>query len=381
MASAAGASGASALYSRLELKQIPGLDGVRMIAVFLVMLYHFGIPYVPGARGVTMFFVLSGFLITWLLLKEQAVTGTVSIRDFYWRRSLRIFPAFYAFWLLLVAEGLLRDGNPPSAHSWSAFFYVSNYYSALNDYPTNGFSHTWSLGVEEQFYLVWPALFIWLGRDLRRMTRVLVGLIATVSLYRVVLAYGFDVSSNYIYSAFDTRLDNLLIGCLAAVAVYRRSWSWLWDRTCGHWAMPLLTIVGVQISLQLWRMNAVPRYQDVLGYLVDPLLFALFILQVVALSGTRVWSWLDSGPARFLGRISYPLYLYQQVTLYRGKVIAADYPVLVQLGVAVALTVAVASGSYYLIERPFLRLKHRFSPIDRLRAASGDGRVARVASL
>lgn len=373
--------GAAALYSRLESKQIPGLDGVRMIAVFLVMLYHFGIPYVPGARGVTMFFVLSGFLITWLLLKEQAATGTVSVRDFYWRRALRIFPAFYAFWLLLVAEGLLRDGNPPSAHSWSAFFYVSNYYSALNDHPVNGFSHTWSLGVEEQFYLLWPAVFIWLSRDLRRLTHALVGLIAGISLYRVVLAYGLDVTSNYIYSAFETRVDNLLVGCLAAVVVYRRSWSWLWDRACGHWAMPLLTIAGVMASLQVWRMDIVPRYQDVLGYLVDPLLFALFIPQVITLSGTKAWSWLDSAPARFLGRISYPLYLYQQVTLYRGKVIAADYPVWVQLGVAVALTVVVAAGSYYLIERPFLRLKRRFSPVDRLGVASGDSGMARAASL
>ncbi len=373
--------GAAALYSRIALKQIPGLDGVRMIAVFLVMLYHFGIPYVPGGHGVTMFFVLSGFLITWLLLKEQAATGGISVRDFYWRRALRIFPAFYAFWLLIAAEGLLRDGNAPEAHAWSAFFYVSNYYSALNDHPVNGFSHTWSLGVEEQFYLLWPAFFIYLSRDLRRMTTVLMGVIGAVAIYRVVLAYGFDVNQSYIYSAFDTRVDHLLVGCLGAVVVQRRAWTWMWDRLCGHWAMPLLTVAAALGSIALGRTGLVPRYRDVLGFVIDPVLFGVFIAQVIALSGTRAWSWLDSPVARFLGRISYPLYLYQQLTLYRAKVMTADYPLWVQLVVAVGLTVVVASGSYYLIERPFLRLKHRFSPVDRLRAASGDGRVARAASL
>lgn len=86
--------------------------------------------------------MLSGFLITWLLLEEQKSTGTVSLRGFYRRRALRIFPAFYVFWLLVVFLGMLCRGLGPSAHSWSAFFYVSNYYSALNDHPVNAFSHT-----------------------------------------------------------------------------------------------------------------------------------------------------------------------------------------------------------------------------------------------
>jgi peptidoglycan/LPS O-acetylase OafA/YrhL len=92
-----------------------------MLAVFLVVLYHFGFAKVPGGHGVIVFFVLSGFLITWLLLEEQKSTGTVSLRGFYRRRALRIFPAFYVFWLLVVFLGMLCRGLGPSAHSWSAF--------------------------------------------------------------------------------------------------------------------------------------------------------------------------------------------------------------------------------------------------------------------
>jgi peptidoglycan/LPS O-acetylase OafA/YrhL len=135
------------LDSKLSHSHIPALDGLRAVAVFLVIIAHFGFVMVPGAHGVMIFFVLSGFLITWLLLKENERYGTVSLAAFYKRRTLRIFPAFYAYWLLMITL-LVGTGRAVLwRHAWRALFYTSNYYSAFRGDPNNGFSHTWSLAI------------------------------------------------------------------------------------------------------------------------------------------------------------------------------------------------------------------------------------------
>ena len=357
--------GLDSLYAALGQKQIPALDGVRMIAVFLVILYHFGFSAVPGGHGVMIFFVLSGFLITWLLLDEQAISGTVSLRQFYWRRTLRIFPAFYAFWFLLMAVVVFRDGGRPDAHSWSAFFYVSNYYSALNDHPVNGLSHTWSLGVEEQFYLLWPAVFLLCRSNLRLMTHVLVAVIGCVVIHRSLLTLVFGVDQSYIYSAFDTRVDQLMVGCLVAVLLKRRALEWFWTRVCAHPVAPLVTVALVVASMRIAPLLGV-YFRETVGYTIQGILYGVLLIQMVALSSTPAWSWLNYAPARFLGRISYPLYLYQQLTLYPVRRMLAEYPVPVQLVAAVMVTILVASVSYYVVERPFLRLKHRTDLLRRL---------------
>jgi peptidoglycan/LPS O-acetylase OafA/YrhL len=346
------------LYERLERKNIPALDGFRMVAVFLVIFFHFGFDAVPGGDGVMMFFVLSGFLITWLLIKEHERTGAISFRAFYRRRTLRIFPAFYGFWLLIVGAGLVLHGAGPSAHAWSAFFYVSNYYSALTGHPVSAFSHTWSLAIEEQFYLLWPLVFVCCRGSLPLLTRVLVTLIASVALNRLVLVFVFAVDGSYLYSALDTRVDQLLIGCLTAVLLRRRALEWLWSRVCCHPVAPLVT-VSLLVGSVAFGEQVLWRYRDVAGYTVHAVLYAVLIVQLVALSDSPLWSWLNSAPARFLGLISYPLYLYQEVTLYSVREALQQQPVIVQLLAAIAVTVGVASMSYYVIERPFLRMKHR----------------------
>lgn len=350
--------GAELLHSRLGYKHLPALDGVRMLAVFLVIFYHFGLRGVPGAHGVMIFFVLSGFLITWLLLQEQESTGTVSLRGFYRRRTVRIFPAFYAFWLCVMARTLIGGKDGTWAPAWSAFFYVSNYYSALQGHPENAFSHTWSLAIEEQFYLLWPLVFLLCRHNLRLMTKILIAVIALVGIHRTVLSAVFDVSQSYIYSAFDTRIDQLMTGCLLAVALRRRLLVSFWNGACSHAVMPILTAAAIVASIYLGP-TLFPRYRHVVGFTLEPLLMAVFLGQVIALSSTRAWAWLDAAPVRYLGRISYSLYLYQQVTLYPARRILAAYPVPVQLLGAIAVTIVVASLSYYVIERPFLQWKHR----------------------
>jgi len=347
------------LESGLKESQLAGLDGMRAIAAFLVVFYHFGIPDVSGGLGVLMFFVLSGFLITWLLLRENDEQGLVSLRKFYIRRSLRIFPAFYCYAAVLFGVILIRHSRWVPAQALSALLYCSNYYQALNGDPDTGFSHTWSLAIEEQFYLLWPMAFLALRRNYKRMSWYLAGAIVTIWIYREVLVFIFRVDQGYIYEAFDTRADHLLIGCLLAVALRAklvpRFWGWA---TARPWAAAVTA--GLLALSNLSEAAYGHPYRDSVSFIVNPVLTAIWIPQLIALRHSAWWSWMGWTWMRFLGRISYSVYLYQQLLIDVPKKLFPDYPTIWQLGATVVLIVAVASVSHYFVERPFLRLKERF---------------------
>src|SRR5207253_11425408 len=169
------------LMRALGQSHIPVLDGLRAVSVFTVMGYHLGFARVPGDLGVSAFFVLSGFLITWLLLKEDRATGRVSLSRFYTRRVLRIFPAYYAFLALsFVIDQLRHDPWSPALRN-SAIFYAVNYFNAYQGHPNTSIAHAWSLAIEEQFYLLWRLAFLLLRRQGGRATlRVVVGIVAAV---------------------------------------------------------------------------------------------------------------------------------------------------------------------------------------------------------
>jgi peptidoglycan/LPS O-acetylase OafA/YrhL len=348
------------LQARLSLSQIPALNGIRAIAVFLVIFYHFGLRLfgvpVPGAHGVLLFFVLSGFLITWLLLRENEKFGEVSLSGFYRRRILRIFPAFYFYWIVLLVILAVGHQHIPWSHAISSLLYVGNYYNAIFGDPNNALSHTWSLAIEEQFYLFWPFLFVVFRRDLKKMTILIGGLIGTIWIYRCVLYFIFNVDQAYFYAAFDTRLDSLMVGCLLAVLLKRGSLMTFWEGACRNVVMPALTIALLLISV-FGGPAIFPRYRDVVGLAVDPVLMAIIIVQMIALSSMPYFQWLEHPVVRFLGQISYSLYLYQQLTVSVVSDRLHGEPLMVRLIAAVAVTIIAASFSYYVIERPFLKLK------------------------
>ena len=341
-----------------DARHLPALDGVRAIAVIMVIVYHSGADWI-GGTGVTVFFVLSGFLITWLLLKENRQRGRIDVRAFYRRRALRIFPAFYAFCVLFIGALLLTSRPVPWGHAVSAALYVSNYYNAIFGDPNTGFSHTWSLAIEEQFYLLWPTLFLLLA-SLRAprtsRTRVLAAVVVCVWLYRVLLVEVFEVDQAYLYAAFDTRMDALLCGCLLAVAVWDGSAPGLarWTRA---WWQPLLTL-GALVALHAGDTLGIPRYRDVILFAAGPPLIGLLLAQLIAQAGSPVWSWLDWRPLAYLGRISYGMYLYQQIVVHPVQRLLPEFPMLGQVVVVIAITTMLASASYFVIELPFLRLKH-----------------------
>ena len=347
------------LESGLKESQLAGLDGMRAIGAFLVVFYHFGIPYVSGGLGVLMFFVLSGFLITWLLLRENDERGVVSLRKFYIRRSLRIFPAFYCYAAVLFAVILIRHTPWVPAQALAALLYCSNYYQAFYGDPNTGFSHTWSLAIEEQFYLLWPMAFLALRGNYKSMSRFLAGAIVVIWIYREVLVWVFRVHQGYIYEAFDTRADHLLIGCLLAVALRAKLvpkfWSWITGRP---WAAAVTA--GLLALSNLGEAAYGYQYRDGVSFIVNPVLTAIWIAQLIALRNSPWWSWMSWAWIRYLGRISYSVYLYQQLLIGVPKKLLPDYGGIWQLSATVALIVAVASLSHYFVERPFLRLKERF---------------------
>lgn len=354
-------SAAVSLPHNLELglrqSQLPGLDGVRAIAALTVVLYHFGVPLVSGGLGVLIFFVLSGFLITWLLLKEDERFGAISLKDFYFRRALRIFPAFYWYWGVYISILVLRHKSVLWSQATASAFYVNNYFQALRGDPNTGLSHTWSLGIEEQFYLLWPLGLLLLRGNKKRLAWVLVAAICAVWLYREVLVVA-GMPHSYIYEAFDTRADHLLIGCLLAVVLKFKFASKCWRVFCVNSLGSLPFVLFLSVSSVMTFL--IRSYRDAIGFVVEPVLVAVLIAQVIAFRKSMLWSWLNLGWMRYLGRISYSIYLYQQIVIGPVKKILAGFPVWIMLPATIAVVIVIASLSYHVVERPFLKLKDRF---------------------
>lgn len=340
----------------VEARHLPMLDGFRAVAAFSVVLAHgYGVALFDG---VTAFFVLSGFLITTLLLREQHATGSISVTSFYLRRTLRIFPAYYA----CVLASYIIDrvaGNPwPDGLAASAAAYLVNYFNAFNGHPDTSIAHMWSLGVEEQFYLLWPALFIVLARFGRpALRRGLVVLILLGVAWRTALYVSGVVGQAYLYNAFDARFDNLAIGCLLATVAGDAQTAQFAARVGRAAWMPFVTLA--LMAAVLTGMSSAARH--LIGFTLYAALVAVLIVQLLQLRHSVMWRWLDFRPIRFLGTISYPIYLYHGWGLGLGEWLTG-VPHLVRFVAGTVLTVAGAMGSYFIVEQPFLRLKQRFTP-------------------
>lgn len=367
----------AALATGLARPHLPGLDGLRAVAAFLVVFYHLGLPAISGGLGVLIFFVLSGFLITWLLLEESEKSGTISLRAFYVRRALRIFPAFYCYVALLLAVAVLIRRPLPGRQLIASLLYVNNYYQALRGDPGTGLSHTWSLAIEEQFYLLWPISFLVLRRRRVRLALFLCGLIACTWIYRAWLMFGLHVDQGYLYEAFDARADHLMVGCLLAVALRARLLPRVWDRICARASVSLVT-AGLLAASDVAEYVYGPPYRDSIGAMVNPLLVAVLIAQIIAFRAAPWWRWLGSAPARYLGRISYSVYLYQQLVMHPAARVAGTFGPTAAGLASIASAILFASLSYYLVERPFLSLKHRFQrPREHSQRAASDADAVR----
>jgi peptidoglycan/LPS O-acetylase OafA/YrhL len=362
--------GTTALAGDRRLSQ---LDGLRGVAVLAVILFH-GFPGVVrgGWLGVDVFFVLSGYLITSLLVTEHERTGRVALRSFYARRALRLVPAL----LVVVAAHSLfslwrpdRGAGDVARTDGVVLLYLSNWARAFAwDVHLDALAHTWSLAIEEQFYLLWPlALLLLLRCASLRVAAASTALAALgVAAWRAALfASGCEIER--VYSGFDARSDGLLLG--SAAALYAHSGADVGLATRTGRALSLAWVL-----LSVWAVMAVDfRSTPVYGGLLlgFALGFAAALPSVAVAPGRWTSAVLRSPPLVWTGRISYGLYLWNVVVLecvpfpdsWRQRTV----------GVAVvAITYVLAALSYVLVERPFLRLKRRYE------VARGDARKEAV---
>jgi len=358
------------------VRHLPLLDGLRGIAVLLVLWDHAPRALFPqwlrevgrlrntGNFGVDLFFVLSGFLITRLLLAGRE--AGVPVRYFLLRRACRIFPIYY---LLLLALGLLR---PHPEIAWCAL-YLSNYHGVLADLPPSWLRHTWSLCVEEHFYACWPLVVSFLPpRSSRRVILAVVvpgALLAAVALVLLPANGRFDRLELIRYGT-QCRVLSLAVGALFAYheASFRtRARSWLAAAALAFAAAAGLSLAAPAIGAALQRTFALPfpaRDWGVLtGFVATTLASSATLASVLALRG-RDWrpiALLEARPLRAVGRISYGLYLYH-VPLFAALGIhrLAQQGATWSVVAIVAALFAVATVSYLVIERPILRWASRF---------------------
>ena len=349
------------------MRYVPALDGIRALAVLAVVCLHAGFRWASwGFLGVDIFFVLSGFLITALLLAEYERTGTIDLRAFYWRRAVRLFPALFAvlllvgLWSATFAPADLASQNRVGI--LATVFYVANWVDALTDLKMGQFQHTWSLAIEEQFYLLWPPFLAVLLRRRWIWPRLalLTGGLVLASAGWKALVWSMTLSPARVYGGFDTRADALLIGCLLAILLAHL--PVLRSRRVGHAVLPIVLVFVLIAGIQsvggepvAWRSS---WWWDRGGFTLAAFVSALLVL-LAATGSVPVVSKLLAFPLLVrLGRISYGVYLWHYVifkAINHSGIALTDIEKLHWIGVSIAA----ATVSWILIEQPALRHKHR----------------------
>lgn len=362
----------------------PALDGLRAVAVLAVIFYHVG-SFPGGYLGVDVFFVLSGFLITSLLLTEwDARGGRVSFRDFYARRVLRLFPALgcvLVTTLLVVAVLALTGRHADRAFAWTTLSavpwvigFVGNWARALAPHAPIGtlgaLGQTWSLAVEEQFYLVWPALFVLLLRRRIRRDRLALALILLAvaeMIYRAWMA-NRGISLARIYYATDSHSDGLLVGCALAFWLVKGPGT---GDAAGRIAKPMTWLAAASLAaLFVVGRRAGAPVETSAAVLATGVLTAAIVTGGAPPALLRV---LSARAVVRMGRRSYGLYLWQYLMLavteelcarYAGLSPAGPWPGRLIFATAMAggvvASFVLAELSYVRVELPALRLKRFF---------------------
>lgn len=350
---------AAQLSAALRGNRIPGLDFLRAVSVLLVLIDHSGMTWVGpislfnGGIGVEIFFVLSGFLITWMLLHELDQHQRINLIAFYRRRAARLLPAFYAYVLLGITYLSLRGLPVPWEAVLAASVYVLNYYQGLTGAATHFLSPCWSLAVEEQFYLLWPFALLAIFRRRIPMVPVVCAVIVAVWLCRPLLMWVFDVPDAYLYRALETRADHLAVGCVLAMLMRQTYWLEISARLATRrWVLPTLAMLLV-VSATLQQLQ---DYKYSLGYALEPLLIGLMIPLVILRSSESTWfaKMTNFKSVVTIGQISYGMYLVHPLLMYpiRMAVERATGVSVLGVGVSIVAVILFAYVSFTWFETP-----------------------------
>jgi peptidoglycan/LPS O-acetylase OafA/YrhL len=350
-------------------RYVPGLDGLRALAVLAVIAYHVGLSWAPGGLlGVGVFFTLSGYLITDLLMGQQAATGGLQMLEFWRRRARRLLPALFVLLAVVAAwVALLQRGQLPALRGAmaAAVTYMSNWWLIAENSsyfarfgPASPLGHLWSLAVEEQFYLVWPWL-LWLGlrwtrgrteRTRRALLTAAALVLAAGSVAAMVALYHPGYDPTRVYDGTDTRAFALLIGAALAFACPSRArHAEMGARR--RWLLDAIGSAGlIVIGVLIWRTT---QYSPFLyrGGMVILSLATAAVLWAVASPASRLGPLLGAQPLRWLGVRSYGIYLWHFPVIVLTTP-ATGSPTLARSAAQVAASIAIAALSWRCIEEP-----------------------------
>ncbi len=346
-----------------RLPTLPALDGIRAVAIAGVLLYHSDIYWFPGGLlGVEVFFVLSGYLITSLLLGELQTISRIRIKDFLTRRARRLLPALFvmlAIMSTILVVSLPHEVARTRGDVAAAATYTSNWYLIHADHSyfidfqrPSPFGHLWSLAIEEQFYLLWPPILLFLWRRVRRRRRIAGTLLAGAALSSGLLAWLFDAGDpSRIYYGTDTRASGLLIG--AALAVLWRPFieDHLVEKTRRF-------VDAATIASSGFLVYAFLRFDDLSPFTYRPGLLLVSIATAVLIAScvhphARVARLYGTRPMRWLGKRSYGVYIwYFPVFALTRPGVDLDLSIGVTFAIRVAVVLTLAALSYRFVEDP-----------------------------
>lgn len=343
---------------------IPCLDGIRALAVLVVIIAHSGFEAaVPGGLGVTVFFFLSGFLITTLLRAESIKTETISLRDFYLRRIFRILPPMYVTigliclltWLHILAGPFQWKAIALTSVFFTNYIGISGWGS-----PPTGLQNLWSLAVEEHFYLIFPLIYlVFIASRIKKLWQALtIGVVCSLVLmwrvYLVYFAHSVTGPLGRIYSYTDTRIDSILFGCLLAIVL-----NPIFDeipQTFRDNAGKLAALGLVLIGFSIVYRNEL--FRDTFRYSLQGLALSLIFFFVVLAPRTPQLRWLENPVLRYIGRRSYVLYLIHYAIadeLFLTRHLSAPLTLLITLSVSLLF----AEAMDRLVEEPMRRIKRK----------------------
>jgi peptidoglycan/LPS O-acetylase OafA/YrhL len=355
---------------------IRSIDGLRAVAILLVFLSHYGVGrLIPGRFGVTLFFFISGYLITKLMIAENQKNGDVAIGAFYARRFLRLAPALLFMITIVSLIYFVLNRNVDKLQIAAALVYMTNYFEIFSSHGPMPLSVLWSLAVEEHYYLVYPLVFVLAWKYRTRFLAGLSLLCTVVLLWRFVLVVEFHVSDARTYYATDTRIDSILYGAILAALM-----SICKPEEISRWFGSIaVALVGLSVLLVSFLYRD-PVFRETLRYSMQGLaLIPLFYSIVFSTRQLALRRLLEMFPMVWIGRISYSLYLWHTAILYFCSTMLPDLHPIKQSLLAVPFSFAFAAFSYYYIEKPFQRLRSRFRKIPD--SAAADAQVETVASL
>jgi peptidoglycan/LPS O-acetylase OafA/YrhL len=338
-----------------QTNRIPCLDGLRAISIGLVVISHlfWGSGYQfnsfsTGNLGVRIFFIISGFLITSILLSEWNKTSTLNLKKFYFRRTLRIFPAYYFYLLVLFLAALLGFYQTDFYTFLPSLTYTSNYLHS----PIWILGHTWSLSVEEQFYLLFPGIFLIL--KLKDTKKFLIFILLITPIVRLAMLFLFPNTDNQdllltIEHSFHTNMDVLATGCLLAFSranLHKTNFYNKFLQSKIFVAFLLATVITIAFN-----SNFTLFFYGI-GLTLMNIFIAVSIDWMIINQHTIFGKILNSKPLVFAGALSYSLYLWQEpFTKYSAELIWTQFPFNIILMILFSLF------SYYIIERRFLQLR------------------------